>query len=99
MAVYFETNTIKDKRGIIKQILDWVITNKLNLKYTLHYNTFENLLVNQKVTASYPIGTNEEACMKIVSASDELSKKIRTLGMALAITSIQGISDCYRCII
>lgn len=94
MAVYFKTETIKERREIIKTIIDWVVSRKLGLKYKLHYDNFEDLIVNRKVTASYPMGTNEECCLKAIAASDELGKKLRGLEMPLAITGVQGISDC-----
>ncbi|RZC39988.1 nucleolar protein 6 [Asbolus verrucosus] len=95
VAVYFKTETTKGKREIIRIVVDWICSRKLNLEYKLHYDDFDDLLVNKKVTASYPMGTNEECCLKVIAASDDLGKKLRTLEMPLTITSVQGISDTF----
>ncbi|EFA06414.1 nucleolar protein 6 [Tribolium castaneum] len=95
VAVYFETQTIKQRREIIKTIVDWVICKKLGLEYSLHYDEFEELLVNKKVTAPYPTATNEDGCVRAIAASDELGKKLRSLEMPLAITGVQGITDVF----
>ncbi|XP_044265775.1 nucleolar protein 6 [Tribolium madens] len=95
VAVYFETETIKQRREIIKTIVDWVVSKKLGLEYKLHYDEFEELLVNRKVAAPYPTGTNEDCCLRAIAASDDLGKKLRSLEMPLTITGVQGISDIF----
>ncbi|XP_030756647.1 nucleolar protein 6 [Sitophilus oryzae] len=97
VAVYFKTNTIRAKRNIIKQILQFLLTEKLQLKFRLYYNELEDFLINKKIKAPYPVGTNEEGCLKVINLSDELGQKIRGLQMSLSITGILGLSDtfCY----
>jgi hypothetical protein len=95
VAVYFKTETIKEKREIIKKIVNWVVSEKLQLEYKLHYDSFEELLVNKKISSSYPMGTNEECCLRAITSSDDLGKKLRGLEMPLSITGVQGISDTF----
>lgn len=96
VAVYFRTNTMKGKRNIIKKILNFVTAEKLDLKNKIYYDEFDEVLISKKLVPSYPSGTNEETCLKIIQASDELGKKLRALQMSLKITGIQGISDVYN---
>lgn len=95
VAVHFKTNTIKGRRNIVKKILEYILDEKLILKYTLHYNEFEEVLISKKVVPLYPSGTNEETTLKIIHASDDLGKKLRALEMSLKITGAQGISDVF----
>ncbi|XP_018576500.1 nucleolar protein 6 [Anoplophora glabripennis] len=96
VAVYFRTNTVKGKRNIIKKILNFVTTEKLNLKNKVYYDEFDEVLISKKLVPSYPSGTNEETCLRIIQASDELGKRLRALQMSLKITGIQGVSDVYN---
>ncbi|XP_044746051.1 nucleolar protein 6-like [Coccinella septempunctata] len=95
VVVYFETNTVKGRREIIKTIADYVMEKKLNLKYNLVYNEFEEVLLNRNVETWYPSGTNEETTLKIVKSSDDLGQKIRSLDMELGVSGIGGISDVF----
>lgn len=95
VAVHFKTNTMKGRRNIIKKIIDYVLEEKLNLKYELYYNQFEEFLISKKVVPLYPSGTNEETSLKIIQASDDLGKKLRALDMSLKITGVQGISEAF----
>ncbi|CAH0552232.1 unnamed protein product [Brassicogethes aeneus] len=95
VAVYFKTRTVRDKRLIIKKIIDFVMGEKLSLNYKLYYDDFEDVLLTKKLITRYPIGTNEEVSLKIITTSDELGKKIRELKMSLSITGVQGVSDVY----
>lgn len=95
VAVYFKTNTMKGRRNIIKKILEFILHEKLGLKYNLHYDEFEEALISKKVVPSYPSGTNEETTLKIIHASDNLGKQLRALEMSLKITGVQGISDVF----
>ncbi|KAJ8917111.1 hypothetical protein NQ315_012601 [Exocentrus adspersus] len=96
VAVYFKTNTVKARRNIIMRILDFVLGEKLDLKSRICYNKFDDVLVSKKLVPSYPSGTNEETCLKIIQASDELGKKLRALQMSLKVTGVQGVSDVFN---
>ncbi|XP_057665867.1 nucleolar protein 6 [Diorhabda carinulata] len=95
VAVYFRSNTISAKRKIITKIVDFVLQNKLNMEYKMHYNEFEDVLHFKQLVPNYPNGTNEETCLKIILASDNLSKILRELPLSLKITGIQGVSDVF----
>ncbi|KAL3286351.1 hypothetical protein HHI36_000859 [Cryptolaemus montrouzieri] len=95
VVVHFDKNTIKGKREIIREIVNFIMIEKLKLNFKFYYDEFEEVLVNDKVDAWYPSGTNEETTVKIIRSSDELGRKIRALGMQLGITGIGGISDVY----
>lgn len=96
MAVYFKTATIRSKRAIIKRIVKYLLCEKLQLKFTVFYDEFEEVLINKKVVSPYVVGTNEEASLKIVGLADELAQKLRSVQMSLSITGIQGISEAFR---
>lgn len=89
-AVYFETKTIRDRRNIIKKIVDYVVTEKLQLKYILYFNQCEGII------APPHMGTNEEASLKVITVSDNLGKILRSLSLPLEITTNLGISDVFR---
>ncbi|KAK9869244.1 hypothetical protein WA026_002994 [Henosepilachna vigintioctopunctata] len=95
VVVHFDTKTIKEQREIIKNIIDFILTDKLNLNYKFYYNEFEDVLLNKRINAWYPVGTNEETSLKIIRSSDKLGQKIRSLGVQLSISGIGGISDVY----
>ncbi|KAJ8985714.1 hypothetical protein NQ317_014364 [Molorchus minor] len=95
VAVHFKTNTIKAKRGIIRKILNFIIGEKLELKFDLHYDELEEILAIKKIVPSYPSGTNEETTLKIIQASDEIGKQLRSMQMSLKITGVQGITDTF----
>ncbi|CAG9764718.1 unnamed protein product [Ceutorhynchus assimilis] len=95
VAVYFKTSTIRGKRGIIKRIIKYLLIEKLDIKFKLYYDEFEEFLLNKKVTSPYPVGTNEESCLKIIKFADELGQKLRSVQMSLSITGIQGLSDAF----
>lgn len=96
VAVYFKASTIRGKRGIIKRIIKYLVSEKLHLKFKLYYDEFEEFLLNKKVVSPYPVGTNEESSLKIITIADELGQKIRSVQMSLSITGIQGVSDAFR---
>ncbi|XP_066143685.1 nucleolar protein 6 isoform X2 [Euwallacea fornicatus] len=96
VAVYFKTSTIRGKRGIVKRIIKYLLSEKLNLPLHLFYDEFEELLLNKKVVSPYPLGTNEEASSKIITVADELGQKLRSTEMSLNITGIQGVSEAFR---
>ncbi|XP_060535133.1 nucleolar protein 6 isoform X3 [Cylas formicarius] len=96
VAVYFKTRTLKSRRGIIKRILKFLLSEKLNLAFRIYYDEFDELLVSKRVVFPYPVGTNEENCLKIVTASDRLGKIIRDFQMSLNISGIQGNSDSFH---
>lgn len=95
-AVYFETKTIKEKREIVKKIIEFVTKEKLKLEYELYYDEFEETMFSKKLVAPFPAGTNEESSLKVISTVDELNKKLRSLQLPLEITSILGSSDVFR---
>ncbi|VEN62255.1 unnamed protein product [Callosobruchus maculatus] len=95
VAVHFKKNTIMGKRSIVKKILDFVLIEKLGLRYGLLYNELEEVLVTKRMAACYPNGTNEETMLKIIRASDDLGKLLRGLKMSLKITGIQGLSHIF----
>nr|CAH7712161.1 unnamed protein product [Callosobruchus chinensis] len=95
VAVHFKKNTIMGKRSIVKKILDFVLIEKLGLRYALLYNELEEVLVTKRMAACYPNGTNEETMLKIIHASDDLGKLLRALKMSLKITGIQGLSQVF----
>ncbi|CAG9857139.1 unnamed protein product [Phyllotreta striolata] len=95
VAVYFKTNTIKAKRGIVAKVLRYLLVDKLGLRCRIHYDQFEEFLLCKRLVPSYPSGTNEETCLKIVLASNELGKKLRELSVSLKITGVQGVSDAF----
>nr|XP_023013750.1 nucleolar protein 6 [Leptinotarsa decemlineata] len=95
VAVHFKTNTMKGKRNIIKKILHYIFNEKLDVKFSLYYDELEDVLLSKNLIPSYPSGTNEETCLKIIWACDELGKKLRSLQMSLKITEVQGIGDIF----
>lgn len=96
VAVYFKTRTIQEKRFIVKKIIDFLLGEKLKLSYKMYYEEFEKLLRNKIIFTPYPLGTNEEASLKVITTSEELNKILRELKMSLSITGVQGVSDVYR---
>uniref|UniRef100_A0A6P7G4V1 Nucleolar protein 6 n=1 Tax=Diabrotica virgifera virgifera TaxID=50390 RepID=A0A6P7G4V1_DIAVI len=95
VAVYFRTNTIRAKRNIIKKIINFVLEEKLQLKFKIFYDKFEDVILFKRLVPNYPSGTNEETCLKIIHASDALSKMLRMLQLPLKITGVQGVSDVF----
>nr|CAI5842983.1 unnamed protein product [Callosobruchus analis] len=95
VAVHFKKNTIMGKRGIVKKIIDFILIEKLGLKYGMFYNELEEALVTKRMAACYPNGTNEETMLKIIQASDDLGKLLRALKISLKITGIQGLSQVF----
>lgn len=89
-AVYFETSTIRDRRNIVKKIIDYVVTEKLQLKYVLYFGQFEEII------APPNMGTNEEYILKAITTSDKLGKILRSLTLPLEITANLGISEVFR---
>lgn len=53
-------------------------------------------MVDKKLIAPFPTGTNEESSLKVITIADELNKKIRSLQLPLEIASILGNSDTFR---
>ncbi|XP_019866147.2 nucleolar protein 6 isoform X2 [Aethina tumida] len=95
VAVYFKTRTIQEKRFIVKKIIDFLLGEKLKLSYKMYYEEFEKFLRNKIIFTPYPLGTNEEASLKVITTSEELNKILRELKMSLSITGVQGVSDVY----
>ncbi|XP_072386893.1 nucleolar protein 6 [Diabrotica undecimpunctata] len=95
VAVYFRTNTIRAKRNIIKKIISFVLEEKLQLQFKIFYDKFEDVMLFKRLVPNYPSGTNEETCLKIIHASDALSKMLRELQLSLKITGVQGASDVF----
>lgn len=89
-AVYFETKTLRDRRDIVKKIIDYIAKEKLQLKYIVYFNQFEGII------APPNSGTNEEASLKVITTSDSLGKILRSLSLPLEITTNLGISDVFR---
>lgn len=97
VAIYFKTRTIQEKRAIVKKILQYILNDKLNInQYVIHYDEFEEFIMNKKIHAAYPLGTNEEASLKVVTTADDLGKKIRSLEMSLSVTGLNGVSDVFN---
>lgn len=95
-AVYFETKTIKDRRSIVKKIIEFVAERKLKLQYKLSFDLFENMITPKGLIAPFPTHTNEECSLKVISIADELNKKLRALQLPLEIANISGNADVFR---
>lgn len=89
-AVYFEAKTIRDRRNVIKKIIEYVVTEKMQLEHSLYFSQFESVL------APPNLGTNEEASLKAITTSDALGKVLRSLTLPLDITTNLGLSDVFR---
>ncbi|RWS09066.1 Nucleolar protein 6-like protein [Dinothrombium tinctorium] len=99
-AVYWESKTLSEKRLIIRNALFYLLKKKANLQH-LQMNSFmiEHALYlkNMKIQDNQRYGTGEEVMQNIISSSDALLKKIRTLdGLPLDISKFQGISPAFR---
>lgn len=93
VTLSFEKKTAKEKRAIVKEILSFLM-EKIHLnKYHIYYDEFEDVLLSKNMDIWYPVGTNEESCLKDVNISDELNKKLRDLKFSLPITGIRSISN------
>lgn len=93
-AVYFEANTMQDRRHIYKKIIEFVLTRKLNVNYKIISDEFESVL-ELGVETSFEVGTCEEPSLKIKTVYDEFSKLLRELKMPLPVTTVQGLSDVF----
>ncbi|XP_050311555.1 nucleolar protein 6 [Anthonomus grandis grandis] len=95
VAVYFKTTTARGKRHIIKRIIKYVLTEKLNLKCQVHYDDFDVFLLAKGIFSAGPVGTNEEPTNKCVTVADQLGQKLRSFKLPLGIFGIQGGSDTF----
>lgn len=91
-TVYFDAKTVKNKREIIKRIVDRVAGEKLGLSYMLLFDQFEDVLIRKTKESE----TNEDACLKIITIADELNGKLRLLKLPLEITDISANSDVFK---
>lgn len=94
-AVYFESNTIQEKRQIFKRIVEFVSKEKLKINYRLVSDEFEKILKHEHLIAPFKTGTNEEATLRIKTSFVELSKKLREIKLPLSISAVQGNSEIF----
>ncbi|XP_025834948.1 nucleolar protein 6 [Agrilus planipennis] len=90
-AVHFEAETFHEKRNIFKKIVNFVLSEKLQLKENYMFcNELEKFISPGKSTI-------EESTIKVITTFDELTKLLRSLALPLGITAIHGKSDvfCY----
>lgn len=90
-AVHFKCETVREKRNIVKKIVDYIIEEKLMLKGDVISDQFERVINGN----SYIASANEEASLSVKSAFDELSRILRDLKLPLSITTVQGTSDVF----
>ncbi|KAF7272687.1 hypothetical protein GWI33_014551 [Rhynchophorus ferrugineus] len=93
VAVYFKANTVRAKRNIVKRIVKFVLNDKLQLRSKIHYDEMDEFVINKRLKAPYPVGTNEETCLKAMAISDELGSMIRKTQTSLIVTAVLGVSD------
>ncbi len=102
-TVFWEVKTFADKRKIIAQSLEFILSNILNIPIesisitTSHLDSIlelPNLEFENKDTV---YGTGEEAIHSINYSLDNLAKKLRNLEeLPLNVTSVQGIDSVFR---
>lgn len=95
-AVFIKCETIQERRQVFKKLLDYVVSKKLNLKYKLIYDEYEDVLKMKNISLPFKNGTNEEVSQKIRNSFDKLREKLRNIKIQLGVTSIQCSSEMYR---
>ena len=93
-AVHFKCETVRDKRNIVKKIIDYIIAEKLMLNGDVISDQFEHV-TNGNSVGSCIASANEEASLNVKSAFEELSRILRNLKLPLGITTVQGTSDVF----
>lgn len=89
-AVYWQAESMHEKRLIFKDIVNFVLETKLNLKdFNIVSDQFDYVL------KLYPYCGIEEANLKVVNTFDELGKLLRGMKLPLDVAAIQGISEAF----
>lgn len=88
--MHWPATTLQDKRKIFKEIINYVLEEKLKLdKFNILADQFDPVL------RMYPYTGLEEANLKIISIFDELGKLLRSLNLPLGISAVQGVSEAF----
>lgn len=95
-TVFIKCETIQERRQVFKKLLDYILNKKLNLKYKLIFDEYEDVLSMKNVILSFKTGTNEEVFQKIRNSFDKLREKLRSMKIQLGVTSVQCSSEMYR---
>ncbi|XP_043253264.1 nucleolar protein 6 [Colletes gigas] len=100
-VVWSKGKTIASKRFICKNIVSFVLLNKLGLssdQFTYIANDMEKLLTLSKMKVThFAYGTGEEAALKVINVLDSLEKDLMSLtDLPLSIHGVQGSSAVFR---
>ncbi|XP_076620123.1 nucleolar protein 6 Mat89Ba [Colletes latitarsis] len=100
-VVWSKGKTIASKRFICKNIVCFVLLNKLGLssdQFTYIANEMEKLLKLSKIKVThFAYGTGEEAALKVINVLNSLEKDLMSLtDLPLSIHGVQGSSAVFR---
>ncbi|CAK9819413.1 Nucleolar protein 6 [Anthophora plagiata] len=100
-VVWSKGETLSERRRISKHIVNFLLTNKLNLRtseFLYIANEMEQLLKLQTVKIKhFSYGTGEEAALKVINVFDTLEKDLMSLSdIPLSIHGVQGSSAVFR---